>query len=391
MENKTNKQKNSSNTVKKKPNYKIIVFLLFFVVLLIANFVLLFWVSKNEKAAQGADSVIKLSAQGGFNCDYAEAQKLFPFNEGVFKVTSDRVAYLTMSGNEIYSYKVNLQNPFCKVENGYAAVLDTNGYSFSLYSDKGQILNISTEDKVKAISISPEGLCAVVVDKEDAYGQVILYDNSGKVFGQWISYNSGYPLALAFDRNSGYLAISVLNTSGASVQSSVKMIKINKLDNKYEAVDYAVYSIDSDKLILSVLFADNGNLYAFSSDYYYVINTEGNITTYSFDSGVINYCFSLNGNIFLVYSDGVDQINKLMILSPDAKQLYDSVIGTDVFAINTSDDRYVIGVDRRIFVYDCDGNILSDTEIDEDVIRLGLIAKNRVVVVSTNGVHILNY
>ncbi|MCQ2482764.1 MAG: DUF5711 family protein [Clostridia bacterium] len=384
-----------SNTVKKsnaKPNIKFILFLSVFVILLIANFILLYFISKNEKAAQGADTVIKLSAQGGFDCDYAEAQKLYPFSDGVLKVTNDRVAFLTLSGNEVYSSSVNYQNPFCVVENGYAAVMDINGYSYSVYSDKGQIMKISTEDKVKSVAISDTGLSAVIVDKENAYGQILIYDASGKVLGQWISYSSGYPVSLKFSKNSQYLAVSVLNTSGAAVESTVKLIKLVQTDKKIEMIDYAVYSLDESKIVLSVLFADNENLYAFCADSYYVIDASGNIKTVAFDSGIINYSFAVNNNICIIYSDGVDQINKLQIISSDdGKVIYDSVIGTDVFAFNVFEDRFVIGVDRRVFVFDSDGNIESDTEIDEDVIRLGIMGKKKIIVISTTGVHTINY
>ncbi|HPJ81724.1 MAG TPA: hypothetical protein PL103_05850, partial [Saccharofermentans sp.] len=70
-----------------------------FVVLLVISIVLLFLVINREDALKGADRAIRLSAQGGFDCEYAEAQKLFPFEEGVLKVLNDRVAYLTLSGN----------------------------------------------------------------------------------------------------------------------------------------------------------------------------------------------------------------------------------------------------------------------------------------------------
>ena len=64
--------------------------------LLIVSIVMIFVVSKKIDSMTGADAQIKLSAQGGFTCEYSEAQKLFPFGDGVVKVTSDRIAYLTL-------------------------------------------------------------------------------------------------------------------------------------------------------------------------------------------------------------------------------------------------------------------------------------------------------
>lgn len=389
-ENISNKDTNK-HIVRRKPSLKLLVFLGVFVLLLIANGILLYFASKNEKAAQGADTIIKLSAQGGFECDYAEAQKLYPFDEGVLKVTSDRIAYLTLSGNEVFSYTVEYQNPFCVVQNGYAAVLDINGYSFSVYSKEGRILNIATEDKVKSIAISSSGLCAVIVDKKDAYGQVVVYDNTGKVFGQWISYDSGYPISLCFSDNSDRLAISVVDTSGATVESSIKLVKILYNNDKYEAENFAEYDLDENVIVMSLTFTNDSNLYAFSTDCYYVVDPSGNISKTTLDNAVINYNTTVGNRLFVIYSDGVAQLNKLKILKPDNSSVYDSDLGRTIYAFNTSDDCFVVSVDKRIFIFDADGRILSDSEVDQEVIRLGIIGKNRIVVVSTNGVHTINY
>ena len=58
-----------------------------FVCLLIVALVLLVLVSKSEEDSRGAERFIRLSGQTGFVCEYAEAQKLYAFGEGVLKVT----------------------------------------------------------------------------------------------------------------------------------------------------------------------------------------------------------------------------------------------------------------------------------------------------------------
>ena len=46
--------------------------------ILIVSIVMIFVVSKKIDSMTGADAQIKLSAQGGFTCEYSEAQKLYP-------------------------------------------------------------------------------------------------------------------------------------------------------------------------------------------------------------------------------------------------------------------------------------------------------------------------
>ena len=73
-----------------------------FAALLLISIVLIFVVSKKIDSISGADAQIKLSAQGGFSCEYSEAQKLYPYADGIIKITSERIAYLNLSGSEIF-------------------------------------------------------------------------------------------------------------------------------------------------------------------------------------------------------------------------------------------------------------------------------------------------
>ena len=95
MENK-DKIKNKQNAKKPSENKKsgsvsqtairraLTIAVTLFAVLLVVSIALIFVVSKKIESMSGADAQIKLSAQGGFDCEYSEAQKLYPYGDGVF-------------------------------------------------------------------------------------------------------------------------------------------------------------------------------------------------------------------------------------------------------------------------------------------------------------------
>ena len=74
----------SQNVIRKG----LTVVVMIFATLLIISIGLIFVVSRKIDSMAGADAQIKLSAQGGFTCEYSEAQKLYPYGDGVIKVTS---------------------------------------------------------------------------------------------------------------------------------------------------------------------------------------------------------------------------------------------------------------------------------------------------------------
>ena len=373
------------SSIDKKLTYTIIGF----VVLLIIAIVLLVLVSKSEEDSRGAERFIRLSGQSGFSCEYAEAQKLYAFGEGVLKVTKERVAYLTLSGNEVFSASVSYTNPQCYINNGNCVVFDSDGYGFIVMNTDRVIYEKPTENKIQSAILSDSGLCAVITDSPDAYGEVILYNAEGGQISRWSSYNSGYPICGAFSEDEQYFALTTLNTTGAVYKPYVRVFSINYDNTNISAADYAVYTIDETE-ILSYTAYIGDRLFAFCSDCIYTISNDA-LVPLNNNFGSINYVRIVDDVIFVVYADGVNQLNKLMILNANGEAIYDSEVGSDVNAIASSSDMYALSIDDRIIVFNSSGTVVSDISVDEDIIRIGFTDNNRLVVVSTGGVHTVDY
>jgi len=373
------------NSIDRKLWFTVIVFL----VILVVSVVLLFIVSSSEEASQDADQNIRLSGQAGFTCEYAEAQKLYVFASGVMKITNDRIAYLTLSGNEVYSVSVSYNNPQCFIRDDMCVVFDCDGYGFVVMNDDEVIYEKPTDNRIQSAVLSKSGLCAVITESDDAYGEVILYHTDGSQISRWTSYNSGYPISGAFSDDEQYFALTTLSTTGAVYEPYVRIFSLEYDDDSVDVKDYAVYSIDDTDILAYVNYIGN-NLFAFSTDTIYTIKGE-TLAPLDENFGTINYVKIVDDVIFTVYSDGVEQLNKLRIESSSGSVIYDSEIGSDVNAISTSDSLYAISIDDRIFIFDSKGNIISDSRVDEAIIRIGFTDNNRLVVVSTGGVHTIDY
>ncbi|MCR5200229.1 MAG: DUF5711 family protein [Saccharofermentans sp.] len=360
-----------------------------FIALLIVAIVLLVLVSKSEEESRGAERFIRLSGQSGFTCEYAEAQKLYAFGEGVLKVTKERVAYLTLSGNEVFSVSVSYNNPQCYINGDNCVVFDNDGYGFVVMDTEHVLYEKPTENKIQSAILSDAGLCAVITDSAEAYGEVILYNDEGSQISRWSSYNSGYPICAAFSEDEHYFALSTLNTTGAVYKPYVRIFSLDYDNDSITASDYAVFTID-ETTILSYTDYIGSSLFAFSADRIYTISNDA-LVPLNDSFGTINYVRIVDDVIFIVYADGVNQLNKLMILSAGGEVIYDSEVGSDVNAIASNDSVYALSIDDRILVFGSNGNVISDLSVDEDIIRIGFTDNNRLVVVSTGGVHTVDY
>lgn len=383
--NKTNKE-TVKKTKRRNNSAGLTVAVAVFAILLIGSLILIFLVSGRIDSMKGADSQIKLAAQGGFNCEYSEAQKLYPYGEGVIKVTNDRIAYLTLSGTEIYTVPVSYSNPQCLLYGDYVVVFDLNGYSFTMMTREKALYTTPTKNQIKSLTMSKKGYVAIITGSDESNGDVILYDEAGKAQYQWSSYNSGFPVCCAFDAESTKLAVSTVNTGGAVIVPYVRVFSISKSNSgSLEMADSAMYTIDGNIMFMSMFYIGD-KLYCFTGNSMFEVN-DGKLTQDNYDFSAIGYVNLVDGKMFITYSDGVSQLNKLAILNGTEHVIYNSEIGTKINSVAVSGKLYAISVDRRIFVFDSMGSIINDFSVDEDVIRVNFIAGNKLCVVSASGVH----
>ncbi len=359
-----------------------------FAVLLIVSIALIFVVSKKIESMAGADAQIKLSAQGGFTCEYSEAQKLYPYGDGVIKVTSERIAYLNLSGSEIFSQTISYQNPQCVTFGDYVAVFDRDGYNFTVLDQNGVWYSKPTANPVKSVQMSDDGFIAVICGSSESFGDVGVYDKSGNEIATWTSYNSGFPICCAFNADSTLLAVSTINTSGAVIVPFVRVFSINHTNKGYEVSDYAVYTTEDNVIFASICYVGQ-KLCCFTSNALYEVKDD-TLSQMNYDFSAIGFVKNVNGNLFVTYADGISQLNKLAVINSHDTIIYNSNIGSTIVCVAQNDSLYAISVDKRVFIYNTSGVIISDFSVDEDIIRMNFISGNKLCVVSTGGVHTIN-
>jgi hypothetical protein len=84
-------------------------------------------------------------------------------------------------------------------------------------------------------------------------------------------------------------------------------------------------------------------------------------------------------------------MNKLIVFDKSQQIIYDSDIGSNVNSVCNNKSYYAISVDKRIFVYNQSGSVIADISVDEDILRMNFISGNELCVVSTGGVHTIDY
>ncbi|MBO4649858.1 MAG: hypothetical protein J5653_01560 [Clostridiales bacterium] len=356
------------------------------IILAVVTIILVYMMRNHIAAKDGAKEQLRLSAIAGFDCEYSEAQQLYPFQSGLLKVSNKRVAYLSISGNEIYSVDLETTSPIC-IQNGpYAMVADTEGFLCALFSEEGMIYKTHMTGKIGNVALAPSGLSAVIIDETDSFGSVYIMEKDSTFLAKWSSYESGYPLSLAFSPDESTLSVSLVDTDGSQMIPHMKQFSIPKDRTTARPSEYAYYTpISSDIMPILAYMSNDKVAIAGISDVAIAGNGECNTVTPGFPcvSGMLSY----DGGYAVVYSDGIDQPFRLASFNSNGTKIGEVSLGNDVLNFDVSGSMALFAVDENVFLIDLSSaKVTSSIVIDEPVLRIAFFGTKNVCVVTNAGV-----
>ncbi|MBO4927756.1 MAG: hypothetical protein J5379_05840 [Clostridiales bacterium] len=355
-------------------------------ILAVVTIVLVYMIRNHVEAKNGAKEQLRLSAIAGFDCEYTEAQQLYPFQNGLLKVSTKRVAYLSISGNEIFGYDLEMSTPVCVMSGPYAMVADTEGFLCALFTEEGMVYRNHMDGKIGNLALAPSGLAAVITDENDSFGCVYMMEKDGSFLAKWSSYESGYPLSLAFAPDESTLSVALVDTDGSQMIPHVKQFSIPQDRMNAHPSEFAFYSpIVKDIMPLLAYLSPEKVAVAGISEV--AVLGDGNCDMVSPAFPYVQSIFSYDGGYSVIYSDGIEQPLHLAIYNRSGGKTGDILLGNEVLHFDVSGSSVLIAVDETILLIELgSARITSTINVDEPVLRVAFFGTKNACVVTNAGV-----
>ena len=379
-------QKKQQNRVKFTHKYATPILVVLCIILAAVSIVLVYMIRNHVEAKNGAKEQLRLSAIAGFDCEYTEAQQLYPFQNGLLKVTNKRVAYLSISGNEIFSVDLDMSSPVCIKNGPYAMVADTEGFQCALFSEEGMVYSTHMPGKIGNFAISPSGLAAMILEDGDSFGCVYIMEKDSTFLAKWSSFESGYPISLAFSPDESTLSVSLVDTDGSQMIPHVKQFSIPSDRTSARPTENAFYSpLVTDIMPLVAYLSNDRVAVAGISDVAIVGNGKCDLVTPAFPC--VTSIHSFDGGYAVVYSDGIDQPLRLASYNGNGGKIGEISLGNDVLGTDVSGSSALIAVDEKIIMVDlAKAKVTSTINVDEPVLRVSFFGTKNICVVTNAGV-----
>lgn len=359
--------------------------------LVIATAVLVVLIRNHAEASKGSDYPLAANAVSGFDCDYSEAQRIYPFGDGLLKVTATRTVYMSVSGKEIYSVDTIMEDPICVIRGDYAFVADMGGYSYACFGNNGSIYSGSVSGRIGYAELSYDGYGALVVEEENTSGAVIVFDGSGQLIAQWNSVESGYPVSVCFSPKSTLLSIALVDTDGSHMQPNLKQIAIPESSTGERPYDYSFVSSEASQILPILSCVDEERVMWAGVSCVYSLN-QGELKEVPGIFPNIVSVTAVGGKTVLFYSEGVGQQILFSTIDSNLSASAPIVLGNHLKAYSSFEQEILVAVDDKLLLFDANSSsIQEERKIDEDVIRILLSSKNRAVIVTSSGIREIRF
>lgn len=292
----------TTTTKPKKINKKKIIIGIAIIIILIALITTAILYVSNKEIREWMDKNLlrkEVMQNNVTTIDIEEGQyaNIYAFNKYIGILNKNKFKIYGNTGNEEKELEVQVSNPIFDSSNRFLAIAETKGQRVYLITDKEITWDTQVEGNISQVHVNKNGYVAVVIVGTSHKTVIEMYDPQGnKMFKSFLASTRTADVAISNDNK--YLAIAEVNTAGTVIQSSIKIISIEKAKSTPTESLENTYESESGKLITNIEYQDKGKLICMYTDSISIIeNGQENVLADNQNKKVIFMSIALSNNV----------------------------------------------------------------------------------------------
>lgn len=240
----------------------IAVFLIIVVGLYVSNRQIREWIDKNifRKEIE-QDSVATI--------DLVEEQQgnIYAFNKYIGILNQTKFTIYNNTGSEETSIDIQISNPVFSSANRFLAIAENGGQKFYLIEDKNISWEAEIDGNISQIYVNKNGYVAVLITGTSHKTVIKVYNPSGngkEMFTTFLASTRVVDVSISNDNK--YLAIAEVDTSGSIIQSSIRIMSIDKAEKDPTNSLEKTYTSEAGRLITNIKYQNKSKLICMYTD-----------------------------------------------------------------------------------------------------------------------------
>lgn len=191
--------------------------------------------------------------------DYDSNTNIIPYGKYICILAENTLSQYNSSGKKENEVKIEIGNPIYAVEGRYLVIGEKNNQKLYLVAGEHVIWEKNIEGNLAKVSVNRNGYVSAIVTGTTHKSVIVTYDAKGnELFKSYLASTIAVDSTISPDNSE--LAYAEVNTSGTTVQSSIKVISVNSTEAKY------TYTAPQNNLIMRIQYQDKNALVAMYED-----------------------------------------------------------------------------------------------------------------------------
>ena len=263
--------KEAEEGVVKKVNKKKIIITIVTVIIVVAMIVVVGLYLSNKQTREWIDKNIfrkEIEQDRAATIELNEDQtgNIYAFNRYIGILNQTKFTIYGNTGNEEASLDIQISSPIFSSANRFLAIAENKGQKFYLLEDKNISWEAQVDGNISQIYVNKNGYVAVLITGTSYKTVIKMYNPDGKeMFTTFLASTRAVDVSISNDNK--YLAIAEVDTSGTMIQSSIRIMSIDKAEKgQTEDSLEKTYTSEAGKLITNVKYQDRGRLVCMYTD-----------------------------------------------------------------------------------------------------------------------------
>lgn len=258
-----------------------------------------------------------------------ENPSVYAYDRYITILSKNKLETYSSYGKKEYEQEISISDALYASNNRFLVVAQKNGQNIYLISEANIMWQTEIEGQIQKIDVNKNGYVTIVITGSSYKTIIATYSPAGKeLFKTYLSSTTSIDTSMSNDNK--YLGIAEINTSGTRVQSSIKIISVEKAQN--DPTNSVIYtkSEEADKLITNIEYQDKNKLLVQYDDSISILNNETETKMIDFKENKVNFA-SIELSNYMMYT-----IEKKLGLFNTSTQIVLKNISTDKENIYTA-------------------------------------------------------
>lgn len=229
--------------------------------------------------------------------DTDKTQAIYAYDKYIAILGNGKLEIYNSFASKVSELDMQISNPVFAANGGYLAVAENGGQRIYLVSDTKLVWENKVEGNISQISVNKGGNVSAITKGTSYKSVIVTFDKNGKeLFKTYLA--STIAVSSDISTDGKYLAIAEVNTSGAVIESSIKIIEMDKASSgdTTNSVVYK-YNADANKIITQIKYQDKEQLVCIYDDSIHIIYQDTDNVLKEFNSNVQIADINLKGHV----------------------------------------------------------------------------------------------